>query len=120
MMAATARPVGVAVSIPSRMARNMIRRSLRSAMVRVTSETERPNRSIAATTPPANPRSSGSCDAIYRRRRSQPGATRHGGMVSYGLSRFSRCETKPEEQHHKPLNPTGHPPAIRPHGKAVP
>ena len=50
MIAATARPVGVAVSIPSRKARNVIRRSASSAMVRVTSATERPRRSIAQTT----------------------------------------------------------------------
>ena len=36
MMAATGRPAGVAVSIPSRNARNVIRRSPRSAIVRVT------------------------------------------------------------------------------------
>lgn len=46
-MAATARPVGVLVSIPSRMARNRIRRSLSSVMVLVTSATDRPSRSIA-------------------------------------------------------------------------
>jgi hypothetical protein len=49
MMAAIARPVGVAVSTPSRKTCNVIRRSPRSAMVRVTSATDRPSRSIAAT-----------------------------------------------------------------------
>jgi hypothetical protein len=50
MIATTARPAGVAVSTPSLKARNVIRRSPRSAMVRVTSATDRPSRSIAATT----------------------------------------------------------------------
>ena len=50
MIAATARPVGVVVSTPSRNARNRIRRSSSSAMVRVTSATDRPSRSMAATT----------------------------------------------------------------------
>jgi hypothetical protein len=38
------------VSTPSLKARNVIRRSPRSAMVRVTSATDRPSRSIATTT----------------------------------------------------------------------
>ena len=42
IMVATARPVGVPVSTPSRNARNRIRRWPRSAMVRVTSTTDRP------------------------------------------------------------------------------
>ena len=45
MMAAIARPVGVAVSTSSRKTYNVIRRSPRSAMVRVTSATDRPSRS---------------------------------------------------------------------------
>jgi len=40
----------VAVSTPSRKARKVIRRSPRSAMVRVTSATDPPSRSIAVTT----------------------------------------------------------------------
>ena len=50
MMAAIARPVGVAVSMPSSKARNRIPRSPSSAMVRVTSATDRPSQPIAVTT----------------------------------------------------------------------
>lgn len=50
VIAATARPVAVAVSMLSRKARKAIRRSPRSAMVRVTSPTERPSASMAVTT----------------------------------------------------------------------
>lgn len=51
MMAATARPAHVPVSMPSRKARNKIWRSPSSAMVRMTSATERPSLSMAVTTP---------------------------------------------------------------------
>ena len=50
MIAATARPDGVAVSTPSRKARNVFACSPKSAIVWATSVTERPSRSIAVTT----------------------------------------------------------------------